>query len=137
MTWFRKYLRSYAKSRAIRTYTRQLPRLLSKDYGYSRSYTPKQVRRTVERSGLPVEYSCYAVAMFSDRENFNQFHHELGEVCDYDAMRAEIADRHFHGNAAFDVSDVFTISSEPAGGPGHNGTHDVGGGDPGSSHNSH
>ena len=137
MMWFSEYLRSLAKRRAIRAYTRRLPRLLSKDYGYSQSYTPKQVRRTVERSGLDIEYSCYAVAMFSERDDFNQFHHELGEICDYDAMRAEVADRHFHGNAAFDVSDVFAISSETAGGPDHSGAHDVGSGDHSSGHNSH
>src|SRR6266446_9889543 len=83
MTSLGSYLRSFGKRRAIRSYTRQLPRLLVRDYGFSRSYTPLQVRRTVERSGLSVAYSCYAIAMFSDRDGFDHFHHAMGEHCDY------------------------------------------------------
>jgi hypothetical protein len=120
-----KYLRSFGKRRAIRSYARQLPRLLAKDYGFSRSYTARQVRRTVERSGLNVHHSCYAIAMFSDRDAFVQFHHEIGENCDYDNMRAEIADRHFHGNMDFTISDIFAAGVDP----GHSGSHDAGSGD--------
>jgi hypothetical protein len=68
MTLLGKYLRFFGKRRVIRSYARQLPRLLARDYGFSRSYTARQVRRTVERSGLNVHYSCYAIAMFSDRD---------------------------------------------------------------------
>ena len=78
MTPLVSYLRSFAKRRAIRSYTRQLPGLLVRDYGFSRSYTPQQVRRTVERSGLSVAHSCYALAMFSDREGFDHFHQRIG-----------------------------------------------------------
>jgi hypothetical protein len=124
-----KYLRSFGKRRAIRSYTRQLPRLLAKDYGFSRTYTARQVRRTVERSGLNVYYSCYAIAMFSDRDAFNQFHHEISENCNYDMMRAEIADGHFHGDIHFTISDICAVSSDAGFDPGHGGLHGVGSGD--------
>jgi len=106
-----RLLRSRVKARAISAYARKLPWALSKRYGYAQSYTPQQVRKTVETAELNVEFSCYAVAMFSSRESFDQFHRDLGETCDYDAMRAHIADMHFHGDAGFSVPDVFAVSS--------------------------
>jgi len=129
MTSLGSYLRFFGKRRAIRSYTRQLPRLLVRDYGFSRSYTPLQVRRTVERSGLSVAYSCYAIAMFSDRDGFDHFHHAMGEHCDYAVMRAEIAGWQFHGNVAFTTTDIFALCSGAGVDPGHSGSHDGGGGD--------
>jgi len=99
--------------------------MLSKHYGYARSYTPQQVRKTVETVGLNGEFSCYAVAMFSSRESFDQFHRDLGETCDYDAMRAYVADMHFHGDAGFSVPDVFAVSPELGEGLGHSGGHEI------------
>ena len=129
MTSLGSYFRSFGKRRAIRSYARQLPRLLVRDYGHSRSYTPLQVRRTVERSGLSVAHSCYAIAMFSDRDGFDHFHHAVGEQCDYTAMRAEIADCQFHGNLAFTTTDVFSLYADPGVDFGQGGSHDGGGGD--------
>jgi hypothetical protein len=75
--------------------------------------------------------------MFSDRDAFNQFHHEIGEHCDYDIMRAEIADRHFHGNSGFTISDVLVISSEAGVDTGNSGLHEAGTGDGHSGHGNH
>jgi hypothetical protein len=137
MTLLSDFYRSYRKQRAIRSYARQLPRLLVRDYGFSRSYLAQQVRRTIDRSGLDVVYSCYAVPMFSNRDDFNQFHLEIGETCDYDGMRAEIADRHFHGDTDFTISDVFAASSEAGADQAHSGSHGMGGGDDHSGHSGH
>jgi uncharacterized protein DUF6559 len=128
MTSFGNFFRSFGTRRAIRSYARQLPRLLVRDYGYSRTYTPQQVRRTVERSGLSVAHSCYAIAMFSDRDGFNHFHREMGEHCRYDAMRLEIADCHFSGKSDFTISDIHSVSSDAGFDAGHGGSHDGGGG---------
>jgi len=107
---------NFQRNRSIKSYIKKLPSLLAKDYGNSKTYTPKQVKRTIERSGLSVGDACYGIAMFSSREAFDQYHHEIGESCDYDAMRSEIAEQHFHGNAAFEVSDIASVSSDYGGG---------------------
>jgi len=111
--------------------------MLSNRYGYALSYTPQQVRKTVQMEGLNVEFSCYAVAMFSSRESFDQFHRDLGETCDYDAMRGHIANEHFHGHADFSVSDVFAISAASVEGLGHSGAHEVAGSSHSGDHNHH
>jgi hypothetical protein len=134
MNWFRRYFEALRKRRAIRGYARRLPRLLARDYGASKTYTPQQVRKTIARSGMNTDYSCYGVAMFSGREDFNQFHQSIGETCDYDAMRGEIADSHFHGNTDFTISDIsaaFSESGSHSGDGGHHGGGGDGGGDSG------
>jgi len=128
-----RFFETLTKRRAIRHYARSLPRLLAKDYGHSKTYTPAQVRSTIERSGLNTIYSCYAIAMFSTRESFDQFHEANGEPCNYDAMRGEIAIDHFGGNSDFDFSDIITAFSESDAGHDHGG-HDGGGGDGHSGH---
>jgi hypothetical protein len=101
--------------------------LLAKEYGFSKTYTPAQIKRTIERSGLSTDYGCYALSIFSDQLDFVQYHQALGEVCDYGAMRAEIAALHFHGNAGFSVTDMpgsylqALNGAESHAGPGHHG----------------
>jgi len=103
----RNYLRSFAKDRAIRTYTRKLP--LSAQYGKRQFSTPQQVKKAAENAGLNTAFSCYAATIFSSRESFNQFHREIGEACDYDAMRAHVANTHFGGG-------TYAVGAESHGG---------------------
>lgn len=107
---------NFKRNRAIKSYIKKLPSLLAKDYGKSKTYTPKQVKKTIERSGLSVSDACYGIAMFSSREAFDQYHQETGESCDYDAMRTEIADQHFQGNSGFEIGDIASVSSDYGGG---------------------
>jgi hypothetical protein len=97
MSWLSRSIAALCKRRAIAAYARRLLRLLTKDYGHQASYTPQQVRKTIARSGMNTDCSCYGVAMFSGCDDFNQLHKSIGENCDYDAMRVEIAGAHFHG----------------------------------------
>lgn len=106
----------FKRNRAIKSYIKKLPSLLAKDYGKSKDYTPNQVRRTIERSGLNVDDACYGIAMFSSREAFNKYHQEIGENCDYDVMRSEIAERYFQGNSRFEIDDIALLSFSFSGG---------------------
>ena len=124
-------IEKYLKRRAIRSYINKLPRLLAKDYGRSKTYTPLQVRRTIERAGLNTVYSCYGISMFSSREDFDQFHFENGESCNYDVMRSEIGHSHFSGNAEFTFADIFESSSHHETYTDHGSFHDSGGHDHG------
>jgi hypothetical protein len=113
---------------AIRGYARKLPRMLRQDYGFSRSYTPLQINRTIERNRLNVEHASYAVAMFSDEESFARYQPGVDAPREYEAMRTEIADTYFEGNIDFtvrDITDTFGGGAHDGGGHGHDG----GGGD--------
>lgn len=106
------FLEKWRKRRAILDYARNLPKLLARDYGHSLSYFPRQVRSTIERYGLSGDYSCYAISMFSDRAAFEQYHVGIGEVCDYNSMRTEVAEAHFNGNIHFMVTDIMQVFSD-------------------------
>lgn len=125
-------IRSFKRNRAIKSYIKKLPGLLAKDYGKAKTYTPKQVKKTIERSGLSVSNACFGIAMFSGKTAFDQYHQEIGEPCNYDGMRCEIADKHFNGNSDFEISDVVSVSSDFGGGYDAGGF-DSGGGDGGGS----
>jgi hypothetical protein len=124
-----KIIQDFKKRRAIKSYITKLPRMLAKDYGASKTYTPRQVRSAIERSNLDAFYSCFGIAMFSSRAEFEQFHSENGESCDFDSMRAEIAHAHFGGNADFTFEDIADPSSEHGPGADHGAHHDAGGAD--------
>lgn len=105
-------IENFKRNRAIKSYIQKLPRLLSKDYGKSKTYTPKQIKSTIDRSGLSPIYACYGIALFSEKGLFDEYHQEIDEVCDYDDMHCEIADKHFQGNYDFGISDIDSVSSE-------------------------
>ena len=123
-----RFFERIRKRKAIGGYVRELPRLLAKDYGRRTQYTPAQVRSTIERYHLNGIYSCYAIAMFSARDAFDQFHEANGEHCSYDAMRGEIAGDYFGGNADFGFSDTIATLSDGNAGHDHGSSHDGGGG---------
>ena len=57
--------------KAAKRFARELPRKLSNDYGASKTYTPPQIVRAVERAGLPTDYICLGFAAFLTEETFN------------------------------------------------------------------
>ena len=57
---------------------------------------------------MPSAYICYGFALFLDRADFDRVHEERGEVCDYDAMRQDIADTCFSSDATFSTEDALT-----------------------------
>ena len=123
-----KFIRRLRKNRAIRNYLKKLPGLLAKEYGRSTHYRPLQIKRTIERAGLDPIHACYAIAMFSAREDFIQFHIDAGETCDYDAMRAEVAHSHFSDDVNFTVDDILSSHSEHGSDATHTSSHDSGDG---------
>lgn len=122
-------IHKFFQRRAIKSYVKRLPRALAKDYGKHRTYTPKQVVRCIERYGLSVSYSCYGIAIFSNKKEFDRYHTDMGEVCDYQIMRSEIGASFFQGNIDFGISDIHSVSSSMGGG---GDTADFSGGDSGS-----
>jgi hypothetical protein len=78
------------KRRALRSYRTKLATKLRKRYGRERYYTPEQVKSTTRDAGLSIDFVCYAMCMFCERDAFDAFHRAEGEHCDYVAMRDEV-----------------------------------------------
>ncbi len=54
--------------------------------------------------------------MFLNEASFNKLHQEMGESCDYKAMRQEVADKFFDGNHEFSGFDAIEIGFDQGGG---------------------
>lgn len=122
------FIERLRRKRAIKAYIKELPGLLARDYGRSDRYTPRQVQRTLERNRLSKTYAPFAVASFCGRDEFYLHREEFADgSADYDAMRQEIADRHFAGNADFDAPAIETVSADLGGGVDGSGPGDGGG----------
>lgn len=96
---------------ALRSYVKSLGKKLRERYGSAKKYTLTQVKATIEECGYSVDWMCYALCMYCDYADFMDYHRAMGEPCDYLAMRIEVADRFFQGDASFDVSDVIDVGS--------------------------
>ena len=95
-----KIIREYQKKRAIKSYIHRLGKDLARRYGRSKIYTSNQVAKTAKDENYNWLHICYAHAMYTSFEHFHQWHDEIGEICDFQAMRQEITDSFFSGNSA-------------------------------------
>ena len=117
-------LQSVRKWFAIRRYGKGLGRALRERYGAALSYSPGQVKKTIEVGGFSAAYVCCAVAMYCDYSAFVEYQQMTGELCDYSAMRAKIGNR-----LATDGRSDGSGSSWSDGSPGTDTSNWQGGGD--------
>jgi uncharacterized membrane protein YgcG len=106
---FRSFRRSNhvnKKQQAIRTYSKQLGKLLQTRYGIRAKYTPAEVNATIKKSGYGTDYACYAIAMYSDYSDFMEYHRSIGESCNYETMRGEISECLFLSDPSFSPSEA-------------------------------
>ncbi len=115
-------LQALKKRRAIQSYRKKLGPYLVKGYGKSKNYTPAQVTAGAQNLGLDIMLLCYAMAMYTSRDDFNSYHHSTGQSCDYDTMRGEIADSSSGWFSGLFGADGFDSCH-------HHGHHDIGGHD--------
>ncbi len=123
MSWFSEFW----KRKAIKQYARRLGPQLKKSYGLSDGYTSKQIQKAVKRNRLQSNYICFGYCMYLDRENFDAVHRERGEVCDYDAMRQDVANLCFAGYSGFSVAQAIAYGESHGGALGGSGGGDVDG----------
>ena len=102
------------KRRAIKSYINNLGRDLAKRYGKSKTYTPSQVVTTVHDRGYNWQHICYAHALYVTPKQFDRWHEEQGESCDYASMREEIAQSHFGGSVEALSSSSFGSAADSA-----------------------
>ena len=91
------------KKEAVRVYLGKVGPDLRRKHGKRSSYSPEQVRRSVESQGLGVDYMCFAYCMYCSPADFALVHAATGEVCDYLAMRSLVGDTFFAGSPTFDA----------------------------------
>lgn len=94
------------KKEAVREYLGKVGPDLRKKHGKQDTYSPEQVRRSVEDQGLGLDYVCFAYCMYCSPYDFDLVHSAAGEVCDYGVMRSLVGDTFFGGSSTFDALGV-------------------------------
>lgn len=82
-------------------FVRDIGRALRRKHGKRKYYRPKEIERAANDCGYPIDWHCWAYAIFASRSEFRALHAASGEDCDYDAMKAEII-----GEAATGIAHV-------------------------------
>ena len=69
-----------------RLVARRVGRDLIKSYGKKRSYAIPEVRKAAQRQEIPIDWHCWAYALYTDRSTFDEYHRQIGEDCEYETM---------------------------------------------------
>lgn len=73
-------------------YITNIGKILVKENGKRKYYKPEEIKNAHRKSkwysGL--DFSCWAMITFSSHSDFDQYHQETGEVCDYVEMKTEM-----------------------------------------------
>lgn len=81
---------------------------LARNYGKKRYYSVGEVKEANRRQGISLDVGCWSHAMFNSHEDFDHLHRQMGEACDYVAMKAEMLSSVSNGSDAswfdFDLS---------------------------------
>ena len=78
------------KNRARKNYAMKISPALHRLYGKQKTYSPQQIRTAARHEKLDLDYICMAYSLHLDRISFDKLHREMGEVCDYVAMKARM-----------------------------------------------
>lgn len=74
-----------------RKYVSDLRKILVKDYGKKKYYKPTEVKKAHEKSQWSnFDFSCWGMSTYSSHSDFDSYHQETGEVCDYTAMKSKM-----------------------------------------------
>ena len=74
-----------------RKYISDLGKILVKDYGKKNYYKPEEVKKAHQKSAWSyLDFSCWGMSTFSSHSDFDAYHEQTGEVCDYTAMKTEM-----------------------------------------------
>lgn len=73
-------------------YISDIGKILVSDYGKKEYYKPKEVKKAHKKSKWynTIDFSCWAMCTFSSHSDFDNYHLEIGEICDYTSMKTEM-----------------------------------------------
>lgn len=73
-------------------YIADIGKILVSDYGKKKYYKPEEVKQAYRKSKWYeyLDFSCWGMSTFSSHADFDKYHQETGEVCDYAEMKTEM-----------------------------------------------
>lgn len=71
-------------------YGKEIGEILVKNHGQKKFYSSKQVKVAADQSMYAVDWYCWAMCLYMSRDDFNDYHESIGEVCNYTSMKSEM-----------------------------------------------
>lgn len=73
-------------------YVSDIGKILVEENGKKKYYTPEEVKKAHENSKWydVVDFPYWAMSIFSSHSDFDRYHAETGEICDYVEMKTEM-----------------------------------------------
>jgi hypothetical protein len=73
-------------------YVTDIGKILVKNYGKKAYYQPEEVKDAHKKSKWrnDMDFSCWAMCTFSSHFDFDSYHVQTGEACDYAEMKTEM-----------------------------------------------
>ena len=88
-------------------YIIEIGKILVNDYGKKKYYKPEEVKKAQKNSksydGL--DFSCWGMSIYSSHSDFNKYHEQTGEVCNYAEMKTEM----LQGLSVKSSSEIFEL----------------------------
>ncbi len=92
-------------------YISDLAKILVESNGKKKYYKPEEVKEAHKKSkwydGL--DFSCWGMSTFSSHKDFDKYHEETGEICDYTEMKTEMLNGLSISSTA-DFSDISNLN---------------------------
>jgi len=73
-----------------KAYAESIGRILVKNHGKKKYYSVPEVQSAV-KTASSIDWVCWAMSLYVSPEEFDIYHKSIGEVCDYSAMKSEMA----------------------------------------------
>lgn len=100
---------SSRKNKAVNSYLKALPKMMTNDYGKSTEYSALQVVKSIERYKFNAKYQAYAVALHCSEEEFFSYFNDAISKSEYQQIRDELSMKYFDGHD-FTSKDVSKYS---------------------------
>lgn len=63
---------------------------LVKKHGKQKYYSQPQIRKSLDQYGYAIDIHCWAYVLFMNHQNFDAYHQQIGETCDFVAMKGSM-----------------------------------------------
>lgn len=74
-----------------RKYIADIGKILVADYGKKKYYKPKEVKKAHSKSTWSsFDFSCWGMSTYSSHSDFDEYHNQTGEACDYVEMKSQM-----------------------------------------------
>lgn len=73
-------------------YISDIGKILVKENGKKQYYKPEEIKKAHRKSKWydTLDFSCWGMSTFSSHIDFDKYHKETGEICDYVKMKTEM-----------------------------------------------